>query len=617
MPSIITAETTAGDTTWHLLDTAHADYATAITLMTTWLSETHPTDPLIQRAAGVNRELVKAIGRGDADREGTVLATEGEGDVLLQLYDFGEHELMRALLGLTGVTVRYVRPKQGSDYGDNSGKSYGDAFNGIESTTFAASGVYYLCGFHMPTWTNTSSIAFKGLLALSSGISSARTTLRGDLKRHPGVIDNGHFETFATWSDETGGVWSAEIPVDYVGNYWFENPSYNSVGVLLTRASTQSEMESTPGSQWSDNYSGSQGGVQTIYIHTTDGLTPSARIVWPLWGYRIDYRNLSHIDIIGLEWRHWNPNWGNVTTDTDETVTDASWIDSTFIWSPRLRMFDIVKGSQNLLWDNCEIAYSGNGIYLVSTTSNMNIVDNFTVRNCRLHDFSNAIKGNLLQHDSHCVGCQGGTNGVISGNRMWNSDVPMDLYVFRETGPDWHQAQNNILIEDNVIFGPHGESIFPNSVGIKMEGDNDYIGETPGMDQNITVQNNRVFGGFDWGMQNTRDGQIKFLNNDVRDCDVGFRSDKDYTEDTKRYGSSCTLDGNFFSDCDKFIKNQTAASESDPGSKIVSDNNTFELRDDQSASDLLFEWKAADQSFATWKANSHTGAIFDPNSVMS
>jgi len=366
----------------------------------------------------------------------------------------------------------YVRPVGGS-YGSEDGSSYDNAWDGLlnvqwaspkESGKVGPGDTLYICGLHIYTWTGSPPIATAGNINLVGGTSDeARITIRGDYPSDPGIVWGAFYDNSDTWADEGGGVWSFVLNASHYEDWYFEDVSSSSWTVLDKETSLAS-CQSNPGSF----YAASFGSGSTLYVHTSNGLSPANRVLFNSFGYRFACAGLSYITF-------YNISFYNHSFIGSPKFNGASHIkfDSCVFMYASGNMIGVFDNMDYIEVVNCEIAWAGNGIYNISSTNNA--PSYYTYKENYIHDIGTRITSS----DAHAIGIQGGHDGEIIGNYCVRCGSGPLLYCYID------QVIYNVTIAYNWIEQGHTEGGGTN-IGIGINEDNDSWAEA----DNIKIYGN-------------------------------------------------------------------------------------------------------------------------------
>jgi hypothetical protein len=408
----------------------------------------------------------------------------------------------------------FVRPA-GGDYGLENGTSYDNAWDGLPSVVWGNGGVapgdnLYICGLHVHDARDKYALYGKRTIPLISGEEGKPITIRGDYPNDPGIVWGAYRMGQSEWTNMGGGVWSIKLPFNSYTEWYFQDigKGSNDSHIVLKRAASLAEVKSTPGTQYS---AGKYAGGDLLYVHLTDSGNPEGRVYGNRWGYFFNIADNKYITFYNLKLM--NPF--RISSDFPKVApSHITWQGCTLSY-----------GEHSLLWfwDNfhymkvidCELSWAGNGIYNISQTGDS--PSNYLFKGNYIHDIG--IVGDNQNSDAHCIGIQGGHDGVIEDNICVNCGTGPLLYVGKV------QEITNTIVRRNFVKDLHtlgsatgyGVSTMCNNNNASDKSGNQFI-------QNIVV-NAKV------GYRFQFDERQVFVNNIAYNCEVGMESIRTRSED--------------------------------------------------------------------------------------
>ncbi len=360
----------------------------------------------------------------------------------------------------------YVRPPATpGTYGNETGTSYDNAWNGILNVKWGALGVgagdnLYICGSHVQKGMTRWKIG-------ASGFSDVYPiTIRMDCNdKNPGYEEGvlwGYLkdsDAGITWSSIENGIytttnigWTRGIIQDING---FEH--------ILLNQSNASDLNGQSGAWYRNSTSG------ITYLKTTDGSNPTGRIyIHPGDWMRLDLETSSYIkfykcNIYGFELRNTAPssalNPDHYTFDSCDLQYGGT-------------LIPIYAGNDFWTIRNSELHNAENGIYTM-TPGNMY---NLLVENNYIHDIGT---NNFYHKDAHGVGVQNGMNFIIQNNTFNNTGEAITFWSGN------YDMKNN-TIRYNFIKDVHAKSN-TNGGGIVVAGNT-----TPGKRSGYYIYGNII-----------------------------------------------------------------------------------------------------------------------------
>jgi len=489
--------------------------------------------------------------------------------------------------GLASARDWYVRPA-GGNYGSENGSSYENAWDGLLNVVWGPGGVepgdsLYVCGLHVHDMTDWGYVATQAEINPISGTDeNNRVTIRGDCPNDNGIVWNAYKFSYKPWVNEGGGVWSITLPgCGFTDNY-FEDITPDS-WKFLEPASSLEECISTPGSFY---LNGSCRG-DTIYVHTSDGGDPTNKVYGNRFGYHFNVRGKEYITFFNMTFYNHgfslsssNPSshlrWENCKFSIGESRM--------FSWFDNCHYNEII---------NCDISGAGNGIYLISGTNNA--PSNYLIKGNKIHDIG--IRPSVQNSDAHCIGVQGGSNGIIEDNECYNAGSGVTLYAFT------NQEMKNNTVRRNIVHDTHTLGA-ANSRGIETACNSDSLSDKSGNKfyQNLVYNSNICY-------RLQFEDLNEFYNNVAYNCSSGFVSSRNYNG----IGAKVKFRNNIFMNNKDYHINWYSGAQNDY--LIDSDYNLFYPDNGQMFRHAV---GGGDMDFSEWK--SHTtptcpDCLFDLHSL--
>lgn len=496
----------------------------------------------------------------------------------------------------------FVRPA-GGNYGNENGTSYENAWSGLHNVVWGESGVepgdtLYICGLHVLDVTYPAGIQRQGILTISSGLGdeeSSRITIRGDYQDNinnindPGIVWGAYKMNYSSWQDEGGGIWSINLPGGSYIDWFFQDigsPS-NASFIVLNKASSIDDLRSHPGSHYSENYS------NKLYVKCTDGENPTGRIYGNRYGYSYDLSGQRYITFANLkfycfEWKY-------------DAASHIRWEGCTMAYgeSTFLRFWD---GSDYMEIIGCDLSWAINGIG-VTAMFNETAPSHFLFKRNKIHDI--AMRESQKNGDGHAIYFQGGHDGIIEENIMWNCHTGPLLYSF-------YQEIKNIEIRRNYIKDMISE---PKNTGwgIATGCSNNSLSDKTGIKIYYNIIRN-----CDVGIRLHFEDIQEIYNNTVYNCRIGLEAARSFIDPISgiNYGPKVKARNNiFYNDAPDsiFIKFGSG------GNEYLGnfDNNLFYPDGPEK-----FFYNNRYTNFKGWQSHAATGYApsnfrFDPNGLIS
>lgn len=384
--------------------------------------------------------------------------------------------LLSILLWVTllkcGAATWYVRPGVHSSwnatspahpiptigvYGNQDGTTYANAWNGLESIVWGASGVnsgdtLYVCGAHIYALSNYNYAALQATIPIDP--SGSGCTIRMDYPPDPGLMFGGAFDRVKVYpwqGPDANGVYFAT-------NWWNSAAGYGIFfevdGANITRLTT------TNVSTWTGNLGYWAQVGNSNYIKTVDGSAPTTNIALNADGWRfklplglsnVTFLNCSFIaGSVFAEDVIYPP--GDVPTNylaNHITFRNCLFRESDLNQAVGLVMMSVNPGNDYWTFDGCEIGYGPSGVYsnvgFQSATNQTRGVVCLVVTNCYIHDLDTL---NNPAIDGHAIGAQDNSGCVFAGNRIERTGTAIALFSYG-------MGMSNNLISGNFIKDTH------------------------------------------------------------------------------------------------------------------------------------------------------------------
>jgi len=483
----------------------------------------------------------------------------------------------------------YVRP-EGGYYGAGNGTSYTNAWDGLLNVVWGPDGIrpgdtLWICGLHIHNVTkiHLSPIDTQADIDLISGSSeSTRVTIRGDYPDDPGIVWGAYKISHESWVDEGNDVWSITLPGSQYSDWIFEDITAES-WTVLNKASSLEECQNKPGSHHSPDYMPKS----KLYVHCSDSGNPTGRIYANRWGYDWKIDGKHHITFLNLKFYcPYRFSW----TGSGIVATHMKWEGCT-LWYGEHSLITPLPGCH--FWEviNCDIAWAaGGGIYTIHYGSGENAknASNYVFSGNTIHD----IGVRMQTSDAHGIGIQGGNDGVIEGNHIYNCGTGITLYSFTFT-----EMKNNI-VRYNFVKDTHTHK-GANSRGIETQCDNDSLSDKTGntFHHNIVV-NCSV------GYRFQFEDEQEVYNNIACNCGVGIAAERNY----RGYAPKLKARNNiFYNSGTRHIKFLAG------GDTISSADFDFNLYYPDGADKFQLYDRTTD--FEGWRSFMREDYTFDPNSM--
>ncbi|MEX0774571.1 MAG: LamG-like jellyroll fold domain-containing protein [Phycisphaeraceae bacterium] len=458
----------------------------------------------------------------------TALVPDSNGKIVIS-YGAGNNFVVTGRLGairLTEIaqsgTNWFVRPSGGS-YGNEDGTSYADAWDGLENIDWQVilpGDNLYICGTHVRTVTSNTNIASQGwILPGASGTAGNHVKIRGDWPSDPGIV-------WGAWKDNRpGGMKAANWVANWNGNtgvYYNETAVYNKSnwqhglferinGLSYEKytwvSSVQAVIDSPQGGVfYAENFGTNQNRVWLRPFHTSDF---ADTIRWSgTCGWRLFLaENQSYVTYRGLT------VIASTINHEDGAATAGPYHDYTFL---NCKFFPLNAAywytpvnSNNITIDGCEIAFTGNGMYVIwSLGSN----HHFYVKNSYFHDIGNPWGGGV---DGHALGIQNNEHFYFTNNHFERCSSAIDFHVGATT------TQRHCYVIGNFIKDMRtGWGAVVQGSAITFEGDNN---NPKANTSDLYIANNIVMDCDANGISTSRKSTVKVYNNTVMDCNYNYK----------------------------------------------------------------------------------------------
>ena len=504
-------------------------------------------------------------------------------------------------------TTWVVRPQGGGPYGTGDGKTYANAFEGLENISFGeGSGQIppvgheiYVAGAHLLHQTNKASNL--GVINAPEGTPENRNVWRGDDGGEPGIIYGGHKIAYEPFIVDQSGVYKFTSKFNYARDNFLEILGGTAVNAeQLFAVATLEECYSTAGTIF-----GSPGfGVNhTIYVHLSDGSDPTGKLIGSAQGYDLVFdgpggalagtgHGLRYSDFCGLDFRILRKLSAARVSPSNLRFENCGFSYGTgdLFGIHGTSSINDLPPSENLEWVDCFFRWAGNGIYFYG---NRSTVTNWKIVSCVFEDMARRLGD--ANTDGHGVGVQGSQNGLLKLGTFKRCTRPVVFWLGAN-----QEYMRNIIIEQNKVSEYNGQpagGVLP--VGISISGGVDNFGDKSG----IVIQRN-VIDDYPIGIKTQSEYPTLVEDNITNRCNTGYFSSRN----SGGIGTDVKLRRNKFLETkDRQIDWRTRCT----SCKLDSDFNTFTGVDN---------WRhgPTDQDFAAWKRNTTpAGSTFDSHSTYS
>jgi PKD repeat protein len=529
--------------------------------------------------------------------------------------------LMIIYLGLSLIALStsllakdwFVRPEGGS-YGSENGTSYANAWDGLNDIVWGGAGVVagdtlYICGLHLYTYTGTPPTSGWQTITVS-GTPGAHITIRGDYPGDAGEIYGGPLLAHEAWVDEgpatpSGRYYSITHRGSGDGTWIFEDVSAGGNFTILTKAASEAACAATAGSHYCSNYGSA---AVKLYVHCSDGLAPTNRIVSEWVGYRFKCSGRSFIDWINIDFYGLYQPFAYVFDS--EYFTYMTWTGCK-LWHQTLFLG---KGFHDITYDGCDIAWAKNGISVIGYGDLSTVTCyNLTIKNSTIHDIG--VLPLIYDTDAHAISSQGDRTGtsrnyLFEHNEIYNVGSGITIYVQDLVAPNHDCTCKDAIVRYNYIHDTHhlGGAM---GRGIELNNDGDNVGDKSGWQVYGNIVTNTAAAAYycSWGIY-----EVKFYNN------VAYNSDDEsfyFINGVLSTGPNIIMRNNISLDPGTYHVRYNAAIATEGNYVINSDNNLFY----PVTGSPFFFWaggaQLGAQTWTQWKARTKSGCTFDPSSLTS
>jgi hypothetical protein len=301
--------------------------------------------------------------------------------------------------------ITYAPVPQPGVYDLQDGSSYSNAWNGILSAVWGDGGVepgdtLYVCGLHY--WARKTTASYVTAYLTESGYSDDYPiNIRMDYGPDPGTfwgVSQDLFDPAATWQGP-----------DANGVYVSTNQT-SSADYCLTASNNivPLDREATP--TWAGHTGASFTTNGVWYVKMPDGTSPAGRILTSRWGYRLSLGRSSYIRFYSSRFCNGAPNKDEANWDPGSDTQTALPLSShvTFEGCDLRYNSEITPTPGNDFWTvrNCELAYSGYGVYTVLNRRLLG-ADRLTVVSNYIHDMGTPRFPNIDEHRRTWSGSSG------------------------------------------------------------------------------------------------------------------------------------------------------------------------------------------------------------------
>lgn len=478
-------------------------------------------------------------------------------------------------------TTWYVRPVGGS-YGLENGATYDNAWDGLLNVIWGEGGVeagdtLYVSGlqvFNMASWGTNSGNIFINATGLSD---ENPIIIRGDYPADPGVLWGAYKISYNPWISDGNGVYHIALIGSTFEDWFFQDVSQASY-TMLTRQISLVDAQATSGSFYKSG--------QTLYVHTTDGGDPTGRVLVNSYGYKFVLNPAQYIKFLNFKW--YNPSWAcSYGAESSTRCSHITWDGLTMAYGVG-NAFSFYDHMNYMKILNSDISWMPNGIYNISTTNDA--PSNYLYRGNQIHDIG--VNDFQQNGDAHCIGIQGGNQGIMENNECYNAGTGPLIYAFTD------QILTNTLIRNNYVHDLHNLG-GATGYGVSTMCNNNSLSDKTG---------NKAYGNIivncSVGLRFQFEDLQEVYNNTVMNCTVGYTSARTYLT----YGPSVSFKNNLIVNSGaSHINFATGAT----NTGFESDYNLF--YPDGAAKFV----KSVSYNFSGWQALSQVGFVFDPNSKIA
>jgi len=389
-------------------------------------------------------------------------------------------------------------------YGQQDGKSYANAWNGLFSIRWGEGGVepgdnLFVCGTHAYTLNNLNFFGTQGTTYVSESGGSADNliTIRMDSPFELGTLwgtARNAVNGGPNWSGpDSNGVYMTSNP-PFSADYWMSGTNIQ----LLDRETAPSWVGHN-GATFSTN--------GTWFVKTPDGTAPGTNICTSGLGYCFNFGRSSYLRFFACRFRNAAPGmdsagW-NVSNDTQSSLPLSSYI--TFDGCDLRYDSQLTPTPGNDHWTvkNSELSFSPNAIYTFLNQRPFG-ANSLTVQSNYIHDIGTF---RFPHQDAHAIGIQGGAGHLIEGNQIENTGSAIEFWTYS-------QPMSNHIIRHNFIKNIHVKAVTGGG-GIAISGDN--VASVRGLRTGIKIYGNLIV---NTGLEATESWQGNGIGS----------NNKDYTE---------------------------------------------------------------------------------------
>ena len=501
----------------------------------------------------------------------------------------------------------FVRPA-GGNYGSEDGSSYQNAWDGLTNVLWGPGGVeagdnLYVCGLHLRIREDEGFLAWKDITPTANGVEGSPIVIRGDYVGDPGVIWGAAIMDHSDWVDEGGGVYSIPLPGNHDDAWFFEDITISSWTVLNKKASLE-ECRSSAGSYYCDD---DYWRYETLYVHTSDGEDPNLRIAANRMGYYIRPKDNHYITWKNLKIYN-NYRWATLNAPESEHTSNLIWEGCT-LWYGEYAIFPFRNYHHDLKFINCDIAWAGNGFYLVEYPRDGNGPRDILIQGCTIHDIGIGERAN---GDAHAIGAQGLNSTIIENNEMYNCGSGVTCYEMKD-----NTSCSNNIVRWNYIHDMHRiadeNGIRPNARGIEWNAGN--------LDSNSVRTGNECYGNIVANMEGSAFKcswavyTVPFYNNIAYNCGKSFY----FILSGSPTGPEIVMRNNIsLNPRERHIHFNSGTIIPEGDYSIDSDYNIFYPTGDADYFYMFSEGTGVlNVNYAEWQALSLAGCTFDPHSIVA
>ena len=397
----------------------------------------------------------------------------------------------------------FARPQMDTgSYGNDDGRSYEDAWNGLQESVWGVEGIeagdtLYICGPQVFSLETDRPIVTQAQVLIgSSGLSFEHPiTIRMDCPGEEGFLW-GYFYDNRNIS-EGGDAWTGP---DENGVYTNTDIMYpNNNIVEYANKSEAIVYEHRQNATWEEDSPGWAEVNDTYYIKTSDASHPRHKVMESLYGYRFHLGRAQYIrfyraNFIGSE-------FNQILTDDKDYPNPRNlvWDSCTF---KNIRGGALLRprdGNHRWIINNSEFSDASNGVYAVAMEGG---VDDIYVGNSRFKDLGNDP---FFHQDAHAIGNQGaGSRWIIEGNMISDTGDAIALH------PYIGQYTLNTTIRKNFIYRPEERGWGSDGRAISLTG---VHGAPYGERSGTKIYNNIAVGCSEYSFMDSTVDKVIFSNN--------------------------------------------------------------------------------------------------------